>query len=207
MLFFTRKAILLLCSIWMALYLSCMELVLGFQPFVQTKRNENVSSFGRKSQLCSSSNDDDDDDSKDGSVVGTWNPLRLAVLKLGFTELRFTSPLNYEKRDGLYRCANCQTVLFESSGKYDSQSGWPSFWKSAEANRVSLKREWDGRLECTCQNCNGHLGHVFPDGPLSTSMTQDQLQSIPPTDPSTSTRLPRFCINGASLLFTPTKDQ
>lgn len=202
---------LLLSCIWMVVHLSFMEFVFAFQPSVSIS-NGNVSSFGGKSRLFSNDDDDDNDDAsvssgRSSSMIGTWNPLRLAVLKLGFTELRFTSPLNYEKREGLYRCANCQTVLFDSSGKYDSQSGWPSFWKSADANKVSLQREWDGRLECTCRNCNGHLGHVFPDGPLPTSMTDEQLQSIPSTDPSTSTRLPRFCINGASLLFTPTNDQ
>ena len=89
---------------------------------------------------------------------GTINPLRLAVLKLGLTELKWTSPLNYEKRVGTYDCASCGTVLFDSSGKYDSGSGWPSFWKTKDVNRVAYKREWDGRVECSCRSCGGHLG-------------------------------------------------
>lgn len=98
---------------------------------------------------------------KEKVPIGTYNPLRLAVLKLGFTELRWTSPLNYEKRGGQYNCANCGTHLFDAGGKYDSGSGWPSFFRTAEGN-VSLYREWDGRIECRCGKCEGHLGHVFP---------------------------------------------
>ena len=142
----------------------------------------------------------------------TFNPLRLAVLKLGMTELKWTSPLNYEKRPGQYECANCGTPLFDSSGKYDSGSGWPSFWKTADEDRVAYKREWDGRIECTCRSCGGHLGHAFPDGPTRkdiSDISEDLLGSIPGDDLKTSdpnnvyTRLPRYCMNGASLKFLP----
>lgn len=92
-------------------------------------------------------------------TFGTINPLRLAVLKLGLTELRYTSPLNYEKRNGLYNCANCGSTLFDSKGKYDSGSGWPSYWKTFSERRVQYKREWDGRIEVSCQRCKSHLGH------------------------------------------------
>eukprot|EP00567_Pseudictyota_dubia_P003406 CAMPEP_0197435510 /NCGR_PEP_ID=MMETSP1175-20131217/3087_1 /TAXON_ID=1003142 /ORGANISM="Triceratium dubium, Strain CCMP147" /LENGTH=216 /DNA_ID=CAMNT_0042964559 /DNA_START=133 /DNA_END=783 /DNA_ORIENTATION=+ len=142
---------------------------------------------------------------------GTWNPFRLAVLKLGMTELRYTSPLNYEKRDGLYKCANCGANLFDSSGKYDSGSGWPSFWRTSDGS-VSLFREWDGRIECRCQNCSGHLGHVFPDGPRRSDLATAVLEGIPETDlkvgnaENISSRLPRYCMNGASLRFEPTED-
>lgn len=144
--------------------------------------------------------------------TGTFNPLRLAVLKLGMTELKWTSPLNYEKRPGQYECANCGTPLFDSSGKYDSGSGWPSFWKTADEDRVAYKREWDGRIECTCRSCGGHLGHAFPDGPTRkdiSDISEDLLGSIPGDDLKTSdpnnvyTRLPRYCMNGASLKFLP----
>eukprot|EP00957_Ditylum_brightwellii_P119785 9139242-Ditylum_brightwellii.AAC.1 len=149
------------------------------------------------------------ENNEDNESVGTWNPLRLAVLKLGFTELRFTSPLNYEKRDGSYNCANCGSKLFDSKGKYDSGSGWPSFWKTSTNNVVGLEQEWDGRVECVCKNCGGHLGHVFPDGPQRAEVSEMELVTIPDTDPKTSnpensaTRLPRFCVNGASLRFSP----
>lgn len=83
---------------------------------------------------------------------GTWNPFSLAVLKLGFTEPAWTSPLNYKNANGIYACANCRSPLFSSSGKYDSGSGWPSFWKTIENNRVVLERNWDGRMECKCAN-------------------------------------------------------
>ncbi len=85
-----------------------------------------------------------------GGGSGTWNPFSLAVLKLGFTEPAWTSPLNYKKANGTYICANCRSPLFSSSGKYDSGSGWPSFWKTIENNRVLVKRDWDGRIECKC---------------------------------------------------------
>ena len=148
---------------------------------------------------------------KEKVPIGTYNPLRLAVLKLGFTELRWTSPLNYEKRDGQYNCANCGTHLFDADGKYDSGSGWPSFFRTAEGN-VSLYREWDGRIECRCGKCEGHLGHVFPDGPrrMDVADTDNRvLDSIPATDLQVgdpniaSSRLPRYCMNGAALKFEP----
>lgn len=140
---------------------------------------------------------------------GTVNPLRLAVLKMGMTELKWTSPLNYEKRVGRYDCASCGSTLFDSSGKYDSGSGWPSFWKTNSEDRVAYKREWDGRIECSCKSCGGHLGHAFPDGPKRKDIPDELLESIPHDDLKTSdpknvyTRLPRYCMNDASLKFVP----
>ena len=155
------------------------------------------------------------DGNDDGTIFnGTYNPFRLAVLKLGMTELKYTSPLNYEKRDGIYACAGCGLQLFTSKGKYDSGSGWPSFWKSAASNRIDLSKEWDGRVECTCKKCGGHLGHVFPDGPKVKELELEELEQVPETDPgqrgglddgklkkNPNRRLPRFCMNGASLKF------
>jgi peptide-methionine (R)-S-oxide reductase len=141
---------------------------------------------------------------EEGSVkMKTYNPLRLLVLKAGFTEPMYTSPLNYEKRQGIYSCAFCGHALFDSSSKYDSRSGWPSFWRSALEGSISYKREFDGRLECQCGKCKSHLGHVFPDGPKpSESFVSDNLvASMPESDPKAVQRLPRFCINGASLRF------
>ena len=159
--------------------------------------------------LTSTKNDDDninDQESKD-SITGTKNPLRLAVLKFGLTELRYTSPLNYEKREGSYKCASCNSVLFTSNGKYDSGSGWPSFWKSAKENSIAYKKEWDGRMEVKCKKCDGHLGHAFPDGPRRMDVQETDLEDIPKDDWKTSnesnaySRLPRYCVNGASLRF------
>ena len=129
------------------------------------------------------------------NTMGTWNPISLAVLKLGFTEPAWTSVLNYKNANGIYKCAYCKTSLFSSSAKYDSGSGWPSFWKTIAADRVSLKKELGGRIECRCANCGGHLGedeknplfafctinvdliltstgHVFPDGPTRGSLNK-----------------------------------
>ena len=149
-------------------------------------------------------------EAKEKVPIGTYNPLRLAVLKLGLTELRWTSPLNYEKRDGKYKCANCGTLLFTADGKYNSGSGWPSFFRTAEG-KVSMYREWDGRIECRCGKCEGHLGHVFPDGPRRMDVVDNDgiLDGIPASDlqvgdpNKASSRLPRYCMNGAALKFEP----
>jgi len=154
--------------------------------------------------------------STDSEEKGTWNPLSLAVLKLGFTEPAWTSPYNYKNDEGKYVCANCKTPLFPSSSKYDSGSGWPSFWKTIDNDKVALERSWDGRIEATCNNCGGHLGHVFPDGPTRGNLDANELETVPETDPdigykaqvndaggekSQFSRMPRYCINGAALQF------
>lgn len=165
-----------------------------------------VKSNNRQSIECAATNDSDETAEK-SQGLGTYNPLRLAVLKLGMTELKYTSPLNYEKRPGSYDCANCGSTLFDSKGKYDSGSGWPSFWKTSNENRVGYKREWDGRVEVSCKSCGGHLGHAFPDGPQRKDVPEEFLMEIPQDDLQTSnpdnkfTRLPRYCVNGASLKF------
>lgn len=133
----------------------------------------------------------------------TWNPLRLAVLKLGMTEFPGTSRFNYGKFDGEFTCAYCGNVLFDSTAKYDSKSGWPSFWRSAESTSMDYRMELDGRLEARCQKCKSHLGHVFLDGPRPSSIDAAVLENSPSSDPRgrTNTYLPRFCINGAALNF------
>jgi peptide-methionine (R)-S-oxide reductase len=135
--------------------------------------------------------------------VQTWNPLRLAVLKLGMTEPMATSPFNYGEYDGTFSCAYCGKGLFDSNAKYDSKSGWPSFWRSIEDGSVGYKKEMDGRLECRCGRCKSHLGHVFLDGPNPTKVEQDVFSSSPESDPrgKNPNALPRFCVNGASLNF------
>jgi len=161
---------------------------------------------------ANSSRVDDDSTVTNTNATGTWNPFSLAVLKLGFTEPAWTSSLNFQKASGRYLCANCGTPLFSSHGKFDSGSGWPSFWKTISSNRVELNREWDGRIECRCQSCRGHLGHVFSDGPQRGSLPSIELASVPETDPkigykeqgdcdSSFSRMPRYCINGLALRF------
>ncbi|KAL3765132.1 hypothetical protein ACHAW5_000801 [Stephanodiscus triporus] len=168
-------------------------------------------------QAAAAAEDEDDDDSGvvEEKMTRTWNPLSLAVLRLKFTEPAWTSHLNYKNVDGTYKCASCRSSLFSSSGKYDSGSGWPSFWRTIESNRVILEREWDGRIECRCAKCGGHLGHVFPDGPTRGSLDARALETVPETDPkigykvqgnnvdeeSECSRMPRFCINGIAMRF------
>jgi peptide-methionine (R)-S-oxide reductase len=141
-------------------------------------------------------------------VRKTWNPFRLAILRLKMTEPAMTSPLNYGKyNDGsTFHCAYCQNPLFDSSAKYNSGTGWPSFWRTISTTSVTYHREWDGRIECQCYNCKSHLGHVFLDGPRPSSIQNDTLlSSAPNTDPrsTSNTYLPRFCINGLALTYQP----
>lgn len=101
------------------------------------------------------------------------------------TERPGTSPLNMEKRDGSFICAACHLPLFDSSRKYDSGTGWPSFWDSlpdAVSVRVDFKLLYP-RTEYHCSRCGGHQGHVFKDGPQPTGK--------------------RFCNNGLALNFVP----
>lgn len=112
-------------------------------------------------------------------------PQQYHVLREKGTERPGSSPLNYEKRDGLFHCAACGTALFSSDTKYESGSGWPSFFApidGAVENRVDNGHGMR-RVEVVCANCHSHLGHVFPDGPLPTG--------------------DRYCMNGVSLAFQP----
>jgi peptide-methionine (R)-S-oxide reductase len=107
------------------------------------------------------------------------------VLREHGTERAGTSPLNFEKRTGVFHCAACHQPLFESNTKYESGSGWPSFWKPLP-NAVATTTDSShgmARVEVLCRNCGGHLGHVFNDGPQPTGE--------------------RYCMNGVSLKFEP----
>lgn len=109
------------------------------------------------------------------------------VLREHGTERAGTSPLNHEKREGVYHCAGCGEPLYESGTKYESGSGWPSFYAAREgAVGTSIDRGMGmARTEVHCAKCGGHLGHVFPDGPKPTGE--------------------RYCMNGAALKFEPNK--
>lgn len=112
-------------------------------------------------------------------------PERYAILRQAGTERPYSSPLNKEKRRGIYACAGCNLPLFPSSAKYDSGTGWPSFWREFPGN-VGYKRDTSmfmDRTEEHCRRCGGHLGHLFDDGPKPTGK--------------------RHCINGLSLIFKP----
>ena len=111
------------------------------------------------------------------------DPQQFHVLRKHGTERAGTSPLNHEKRKGLFHCAGCGAPLFDSNTKYESGSGWPSFWAPMDhAVGTSTDRSFFmTRTEVHCAKCGGHLGHVFPDGPQPTGQ--------------------RYCMNGAALKF------
>jgi peptide-methionine (R)-S-oxide reductase len=112
-------------------------------------------------------------------------PQRFAVLRDAATEHPFTSPLLNEHRRGTFVCAGCAQPLFSSATKFESGTGWPSFWKVLP--RAVLTRpdhsDFMERTEVLCERCGGHLGHVFDDGPKPTGL--------------------RYCMNGLALNFRP----
>jgi peptide-methionine (R)-S-oxide reductase len=112
-------------------------------------------------------------------------PEQFQVLRIHGTERAGTSPLNSEHREGMFRCAGCGVELFTSATKFDSGTGWPSFWAPlANAVETTVDRKFGmERTEVHCARCKGHLGHVFSDGPPPTGL--------------------RYCMNGVSLTFEP----
>jgi len=117
------------------------------------------------------------------------SPERYDVLRKAGTERAFTGNLNSNKAAGTYTCAGCDTALFDSTTKYDSGSGWPSFFTPVSADVVTEVTDHSHgrvRTEVLCAMCDGHLGHVFPDGPPPTGL--------------------RYCMNSASLEFKPLAD-
>jgi len=112
-------------------------------------------------------------------------PQAYAVLRGHGTEIPGSSPLEAETRKGIYQCAGCRLPLFSSAAKYDSGTGWPSFWKALPHATASSQDNELGmtRTEIHCARCGGHLGHVFHDGPPPTGL--------------------RYCMNGVALTFVP----
>jgi peptide-methionine (R)-S-oxide reductase len=121
----------------------------------------------------------------DAEWRATLTPEQFRVLRGHGTERAGTSPLNYEKRDGTYACAGCFTPLFTADTKYESGTGWPSFFRpipGAIGTRTD-RSFFMTRTEVHCATCGGHLGHVFPDGPAPTGE--------------------RYCMNGVAMVFQP----
>lgn len=114
-------------------------------------------------------------------------PEQYRVTREHGTERAGTSPLNHEKREGMFTCVCCGEPLFSSDAKFDSGTGWPSFDRPAGGGSVSEHEDrslFMRRTEVKCARCEAHLGHVFPDGPEDTTGL-------------------RYCINGTALKFTP----
>jgi peptide-methionine (R)-S-oxide reductase len=110
---------------------------------------------------------------------------QFAVLRESATEIPFTSPLLHEKRVGNFACAGCDLDLFSSTTKYDSGTGWPSFWAPLP-QAIGTRRDTSFgvvRTAVHCSRCGGHLGHVFEDGPKPTGL--------------------RYCMNGVAMIFKP----
>ena len=121
----------------------------------------------------------------DGEWRRRLTPMQYRVLRQGDTERAGSSPLDREKRKGVFRCAGCALPLFSSAAKFDSGTGWPSFFQPLP-NAVGLRPDdtlFMRRTEVHCRRCGGHLGHVFDDGPRPTGK--------------------RYCMNGAALAFVP----
>ncbi len=116
-------------------------------------------------------------------------PKAFKVLRKHDTERAGTSPLNAEKREGTFKCAGCGEPLFASDTKFESGTGWPSFFQPISDEAIEEKVDqtlWMTRTEVHCAKCGGHQGHVFPDGPNPTGL--------------------RYCINGVALEFEPKDD-
>ena len=118
------------------------------------------------------------------------SPEAYHVMREEGTERARTSPLNDEKRKGTFHCKGCDWPLYSSDAKYESATGWPSFYAPIDENAVGLSKDYKlfySRTEVHCANCGSHLGHVFDDGPEPTGK--------------------RYCMNGVAMVFKPQESE
>jgi peptide-methionine (R)-S-oxide reductase len=141
--------------------------------------------FGRKDAAFSAGAKKFEIERTDAEWRKLLTPAQYRILRQHGTERAGTSPLDHEKRKGTFACAGCDLPLFSSATKFDSGTGWPSFYAPLD-NAVGTTEDRSFlmvRTEVHCRRCGGHLGHVFDDGPKPTGL--------------------RYCINGLALNFTP----